>query len=127
MSQTNTLWEINGQSFEFDLQDADTAEKYENAFADMGEREKVLPKDGKPSEYIKAYHKMFVSLYDDVLGDGCGVKIVGEKANARICNEAYESFLEFVAKQKASTMEQQNNLINKFSPNRAQRRANEKK
>ena len=95
-------------------------DRYENAFADMGEREKVLPKDGKPSEYIKAYHKMFVSLYDDVLGDGCGVKIVGEKANARICNEAYESFLEFVAKQKASTMEQQNNLINKFSPNRAQ-------
>ncbi|MPM97946.1 hypothetical protein SDC9_145127 [bioreactor metagenome] len=92
----------------------------------MGDAEKSISKDGKASEYIKAYHKMFVDLYDNILGEGCGLKILGEKGNTRICNEVYESFLEFVAMQKDDTMLYKNNILQRFSPNRAQRRANAK-
>ena len=39
-------WEYNGVTLEVDLQDADFAEKYEAAFANMGENEKKLQKTG---------------------------------------------------------------------------------
>ena len=126
MSQINTVWEVNGNSFELDLQDAEVAERYETAFDKMGEEEKLLPKDGKNSEIIKAYHMMFVHLYDRLFGEGSGVKIVGEKANSRVCNEVYYDFLNFVSEQKNSTLSMQNSIISRYSPNRAQRRAGKK-
>ena len=127
MSHANIIWEINGNAYELDLQDAETAEKYEEVFNQLESEEKALPKDGKPSERIKAYYQLFVNLYDRLLGNGSGVAILGEKANVRVCNEVYDDFLSFVARQKQETIDYQNSLISKYSPNRAQRRAAEKK
>ena len=123
MSQTNIIWDNNGLSYELDMQDAETSERYESAFSKMAEREKLLPKDGASSAYIRAYHELFKNLFDDIFGEGSGSKIVGEKANSRVCNEVYASFLDFVAEQKNSQMEFNNNLVSRYSANRAQRRA----
>lgn len=127
MSHVNTKWEINGLTFELDLEDADTAERYENAFDQMAAEEKKMPKDGKLSEQIRAYCKLFENLYDNLFGEGAGKAILTDKANTRICNEVYDSFLAFVAKQKNESMAFQNSMVNKYSPNRAQRRAAVKK
>ena len=123
MSQINTTWEINGNTFDLDLQDVETAEKYEQAFENMGINEKNIPKSGKNSEIIKGYYNMFVKLYDDLFGVGAGVKILGEKANSRICDEAYESFLNFIRAQTDASLQYRNTILTKYSPNRAQRRA----
>ena len=123
MSQTNIIWDNNGLSYELDMQDAETSERYESAFSKMAEREKLLPKDGASSAYIRAYHELFKNLFDDIFGEGSGSKIVGEKANSRVCNEVYASFLDFVAEQKNSQLEFNNNLVTRYSANRAQRRA----
>lgn len=127
MSQVNTKWEINGKTFELDLEDADTAERYEEAFDKMGDEEKKMPKDGKASEKIRAYCKLFENLYDRLFGEGSGKAILGEKANTRICNEVYDDFLNFVSTQKSQTLAQQSSIVSKYSPNRAQRRAAVKK
>lgn len=127
MSQVNTKWEVNGKTYELDLEDADTAELYESAFDLMDKEEKQMPKDGKPSERIRAYCKLFENLYDRIFGEGSGKAILGEKANTRICNEIYDDFLNFVATQKQETLAFQNSMVNKYSPNRAQRRAAAKK
>lgn len=127
MSQVNTKWEINGKSYELDLQDAETAERYEEVFDQLGKEEKSLPKDGKPSVRIRAYWQLFVNLFDRLFGKGSGVAIVGEKANVRVCNEVYDDFLNFVTKQKQESLDYQNSIVNKYSPNRAQRRAAAKK
>jgi hypothetical protein len=127
MSQINTKWEINGLTFELDLEDADTAERYEAAFDQMEVDEKQMPKDGKPSAKIRAYCKLFEDLYDRIFGEGSGKAILGDKANTRICNEVYDDFLAFVTKQKQETLDFQNSMVNKYSPNRAQRRAAAKK
>ena len=37
-----TTWEYNGKTFELDLGDADTAERYEKAFDTMADQEKTL-------------------------------------------------------------------------------------
>lgn len=123
MSQVNTMWEINGQTFELDLEDADTAERYEEAFYKMEAEEKQMTKVGKLSEKIRAYSKLFENLYDRLFGEGSGKAILGEKANTRTCNEIYDSFLNFVSTQKSQSLEQQNSMVSKYSPNRAQRRA----
>lgn len=123
MSQVNTMWEINGLSYELDLQDAETAERYEDAFDKMADEEKNLSKAGKLSERIRAYCDLFTNLYDRLFGEGSGKAILGDKANIRTCNEIYDDFLAFVAKQRDETLAFQNNMVNKYSPNRAQRRA----
>lgn len=123
MSQVNIKWEINGKTYELDLEDAETAERYEYAFDMMGKEEIQLPKDGKPSDRIRAYCKLFEDLYDRLFGEGSGKAILGEKANTRICNEVYDDFLNFVATQKQESLAFQNSMVNKYSPNRAQRRA----
>ena len=127
MSHVNTKWEINGLTFELDLDDADTAERYEEAFELMTVEEKKMPKDGKLSDKIRAYCKLFENLYDKLFGEGSGKAILGEKANTRTCNEVYDNFLAFVANQKSESLAFQNSVVSKYSPNRAQRRAAAKK
>lgn len=118
-----TVWHINGHELTLDIQDADTAERYEDAFHLMAEEEKHLPKDGKHSAWLRAYCGMFRNLYNRIFGDGADMKILGEKDNTRIATETYEAFLNFIAAQQEPLAALQNRVINQFSPNRAQRRA----
>lgn len=122
-----TAWEINGHTFCLDMQDVDTLEAYEKAFKDMEVREKALPKDGPASQRVRAYCVMFRELFNRIFGDGADVKIFGEKNNACHMTEVYESFLEFVTAQTAEVAEVQARVVNRFTPNRAQRRAQAKK
>ena len=117
------VWNINGHSFELDMQDVETARRYEKAFSVMADDEKNLPKDGMDSDRILAYCMMFRHLFDNILGEGAADLIFGEKNNARIMNEVYEDFLAFVAGQGAALAESQSRMLERFSPNRAQRRA----
>lgn len=117
------VWHINGHDLELDMTDADVLDRYEAAFAKMAENEKKMPKDGKASERIRAYCGLFRTLYDDIFGDGAAQKILGDCNNARVVNEIYEQFLEFVSSQRGIIEETQNRLINRYNPNRAQRRA----
>ena len=118
-----TIWHINGHQFVLDIQDADTAERYEQAFTRMAEEEKNLPKDGKHSAWLRAYCSMFRNLFDRIFGEGAAVKILGEKDNTRVATETYEAFLNFIAGQQEPLAALQNRVIDRFSPNRAQRRA----
>lgn len=118
-----TTWEINGLSLELDLEDANAAERYEDAFDKMDQEEKQLPKDGKLSAQIRAYCQLFVNLYDRIFGEGTGHVILGDAANTRICNDVYDKFLAFVSAQRTASSDQMNTIISKYSPNRAQRRA----
>ena len=117
------VWNINGQSFEFDVQDVANSRRYEEAFEIMEKEEKELPKDGKNSDRILAYCLMFRHLFDNILGEGSADRIFGSTNNSRIMNEVYESFLTFISGQSTAIQESQNRIFSKFSPNRAQRRA----
>lgn len=122
----NIVWDINGIKLELDMSDVDNQERYENAFARLGETEKNLPKDGKNSERTRAYCQMFRSLYDDIFGEGTSQKIFGDVNNARIMTEVYELFLEFIQNQGEQLNQTRSRVLDRFSPNRAQRRAQAK-
>ena len=83
-----------------------------------------IKKDGKESEIIRAFCKMFGEFFDEVLGEGASEKIfAGKKTSFTVYLEVYDDFLAFVRGQKDGMQER----FAKYQPNRQQRRATAKK
>ena len=122
--QSSTVWTYNGVEMELDLTDVAVVERYEEVIESMDSGIKNLPKEGKQSEILKAYCMLMKGIFDDLFGEGTSTKMFGEKLNATQITEAYEDFLAFVAAQGSRVTEVQNRIVNRYSPNRAQRRAN---
>lgn len=121
------IWEINGLNLELDMEVADVQERYENAFEQMSEEEKQVKKDGKTSEFTRAYCNLFTKLYDRLFGDGTSEKIfAGVPVSVSKYTEVYDSFLEFVRKQTEQITTHTVERLSKYKPNRQQRR-NKKK
>ena len=113
-------WEINGVSLEFDIEDADNAEKYQKAFEKFGETEKIITSSEiNSADFIREYCKMFRNLYDDIFGKGTSDKIFsGIKDNSRKYDEIYAEFLNFIRNQSEKAAERKNNLAVKYCPRR---------
>lgn len=124
MSQENYIWKINNLELPLDLEDADAYDNLMAAFDEMDEEEKRVEKSDNP---IRAYCAMWYRFYDLVFGDGIGDKIFNGKHNARLCDETYEKFLEFIQKQGQNNAKRRMGVVNKYSPNRQQRRVNNRR
>ncbi|MGN1165073.1 MAG: DUF6673 family protein [Lachnospiraceae bacterium] len=85
-------WKWNDIELEVDMEDVDFQEKVEKAYEIMEVEEQNLQKIGKTSEITKAYCNMFYSFFDNVFGEGTGVKLLSEKKNLRAVDECYDSF-----------------------------------
>lgn len=126
MSQKKT-WEISGLSLDLDLENADVMERYEQAFEKMSAEEKALPKDGKKSDWIRAYCKLYRDLYDRIFGEQISDKIFADvPVSAAEYEEIYDQFLTFVRGQIVASAERRAERLSKYFPNRAQKRAAEK-
>lgn len=122
-----TVWEINGLSLELDLGDADVMERYEKAFEEMADTEKLLPKDGKASEKIRAYCNVFRRLFDKIFGSGSSEKLFdGVPVKTSAYEEVYFSFLEFAEKQLVDYEKQRAQRLSRYIPDRQQRRSDKK-
>lgn len=120
-------WEINGLSLELDMEDANVQERYENAFEQMSEEEKQIKKDGKNSEFTRAYCNLFTKLYDRLFGDGTSEKIfAGVPVSISKYTEIYDSFLEFAKHQTKAITADTVKILSKYRPNRQQRRSKKK-
>lgn len=118
-----TTWEINGVSLELDLGDADVMERYETAFAEMEASEKMLPKDGKASDMIRAYCGVFRELFDKLFGEGTADRLFkGVATSAAAYEEIYYSFINFAQDQLDKAAIQRAERMSKYKPNRQQRR-----
>ena len=123
MSAINTNWEYNGLQFEIDMQDADFAKKYKDVFDKMGEDAAAIPKTGENFDIIEAYYNMYAGMFDGLFGDGTALKLADGKRSSTRLESAYESMLDFISAQNASVQERRGGMIIRYSPNRAQRRA----
>ncbi|MEG2621410.1 MAG: DUF6673 family protein [Clostridia bacterium] len=129
MSQNESrpsLWTYNGVELELDMTAPEVIDRYENAFALMDKEIKSGPKDGKKSDIVRYYCSMIRRVFDRIFGEGTSVKLVGEQDSATTLTSCYEDFLNFVALQNDTLMDMTNRISNRFSPNRAQRRAAKK-
>lgn len=94
------IWEYNGYQFEFDLMNAETADRYDQALVKMEEKEKCIRKSGRLNETIKDTCDMVYDFFDGIFGEGASEKIIGKNYNLRACSEAYfGSFIPFANKQ----------------------------
>lgn len=119
----NTVWEVNGNKFSFDMGDAEDAKHFQDVMKRFEAAEKALPKDGDMVQHIISYDKMFRDMYDDLFGEGAGDKILGSRRNMTNVDNTYTSFLEFLASQGNGLNDRRTAIINKYNGNRAQRRA----
>ena len=122
-----SLWKWNNVELEIDMEDYDFLQKYEKAFDAMGVKEEELQKIGTQSEIVKEYCDMFYRLFDDIFGAGTGDKLFNGKRNVRLCEECYTDFIAECQKGVLDANKRKNAMMNKFKPNRAQRRASGKK
>lgn len=126
MSQEkNTIWSINGLELEMDLDDAETLEKYEEAFTEMDVQEKEFPKDGKTSEIVRRYCDLYYRLFENLFGKDNADKIVQKKYHMGQWEEVYASFLKFASLQMNAINARRNAIIQP-TKNRAARRSKQK-
>lgn len=122
-----SLWKWNDVELEVDMEDADFLEKYEKAFDAMGLQEEKLQKTGVQSAIVKEYCNMFYRLFDDIFGEGTGERLFSGKHNVRICEECYDAFIAECRDQVQSVNKRRSVMLNKYKPNRIQRRTSGKK
>lgn len=114
------MLEINGVELKFDLLDADMAEKYEKAYRKMQRNVANIPKNLSLADSIRKQCNLIFCFFNEVFGQDTSKKIFGNKTNLRECIKAVETLIDYVNKD----VEEANKIINKYSPNRATRRAN---
>lgn len=94
------MWEYNGEQFEFDLMDAETADRYDRALEKMEENEKRIKQSGKLSETIRSTCDMVYEFFDDIFGKEISSRIIEKNYNMRDCSEVFfRSFIPFANKQ----------------------------
>lgn len=122
-----SLWKWNDVELEIDMEDYDFLQKYEKAFDSLEKREKELQKVGKQAVIVKEYCEMFYQLFDDIFDPGTGDRLFGGKRNVRLCEKCYMDFISECQKGVLDANKRKNAMMNKFKPNRAQRRASGRK
>lgn len=116
MEHLQKIWEYNENQFALDLDDAEDLARYESAFKEMESAEKAVPKDGPASELIRAYCKVYISLFEALFGEGSAAKIVGSTTNARLCEDAYRSLLDYVYAQKDAAALRRQSMQSRYAP-----------
>ena len=110
---------INGVELEdLDIYDVEVAEKYEKALKTVQEVPDKVDSMGL-SEGIRYQCNLIFAFFNTMFGDGTDKLVFGNRVNLLICVKAFEELVTQVNEQKKEIEK----LSNKYSPNRAQRRA----
>lgn len=111
------IWTINGCEFELDMEDAETADRYLSALKVL---ENAKCADfGNIAEKIRVYCQTFRDFYDVLLGGNASEKIfAGINDNCRKYDEIYTSLLDFIAEQRAVSLNRMNEIAKKYAPKR---------
>lgn len=110
-----SLWKWNEVELEINMNDVDFAKKYEKAFEKVGKAEEALQKVGFNSEFLKGYCDMYMTLFDDIFGEGTSERLFEGKRDAELVEECYDSFLEVAKKDVAETNKRRAKRIARYT------------
>lgn len=111
---------IKNEEFELDFLDADVMEMVEDAIVHVEERNTVQAYEGlTQSQLIRKQCSVIFDFFDEVFGDGAHKRIFKGKCNLIEALIAFEDFV----KAKNSSTDEIKEISERYSPNRAQRRA----
>lgn len=117
-------FQIYDAEVELDFLDADEMERVEAALTRVDERSHALVAEAKnmpQSQAVRNQCKVIFDFFDDVFGEGTHKRIFGTKCNLIQALNAFDAFN--VAKD--SCVNEIRAISNKYSANRAQRRADQ--
>lgn len=118
-------WTINGISLELDMENLETAERYDNAFSVMEQEEHQIleTKFEKHADFIRAYCDLYRHLFENLFGTEIAGQIFqGIPVNSRIYEEIYIDFLKFAVTSQAQAFDERQERFHPFSRNRQQKR-----
>ena len=112
--------EINGVTLEFDILDADTAEKYERALREMEQEADSLDEQGDISlaDNIRIQCRAIFDFFNTIFGEGTDKAIFGEKVNLGTCMDAYDQVVDTANRQR---MQYENRIEKYYNAARAKR------
>lgn len=119
-NEVTTVFRWNGKEYPFDIRDADDAELFENASADITKEAATLSKTGKVSNMIREQCKLIRNFFVTCFGEQTATEILGENDNLDKHYAAYTAFCGIVSEQKEYFVRVRN-TFSQFS-NRQQRR-----
>lgn len=93
---------INGMELAFDMFDADTCERFEQAVEQVSQKAQALQKAQglKASESIRAQCTAIFDCFNQIFGEGTDWALFGGKANLQACLKAFQALLGEVEKQR---------------------------
>jgi hypothetical protein len=110
---------INGVELQdIDILDLEVAEKYEHSLEKVDGIAKKI-EGVKITESIRIQCNIIFDVFNTMFGEGTDKKVFGDKVNLLTCLKAFEELVTHVNSKNAEV----ERLANKYSPNRAQRRA----
>ncbi len=113
-------FQILDEVFDIDFLDADEMERIEKIVDDLQKRNSAEQYKGMTqSQAIRAQCRIIFDCLDGILGDGAGKRIFKGKTNLKESLLAFEQLMQ--AKNRCT--DEIRELRDKYSPNRAQRRA----
>lgn len=109
---------------ELDIYDLEVAEKYDKAFNKVVNEMQKLGAVAEPDRIgtIKATCEAVFNCFNEIFGEGTDKKVFGDKVNLFICLKAFEDLTANIKEQDKKLV----NITNKYTSNRAQRRAKKK-
>lgn len=114
------MLEINGVKLEFDMLDADTAERYEQALAAMEKAVEMLGAEENMglAENIRSQCWAIFDFFNVVFGEGTDKALFGDKANLGLCMDAYDQVIDAA---NAQRMQYESRLEKYYTAARAAR------
>ena len=123
MAEINTTWTYNGQEFMLDMNDLDDLRRYDAAKKAQRPALNIDQTEVTPViEYCEGMRRMFDTLF----GEGTAEKLLGDTKKTTDYDSVYESFNDFLFAQTKDIAENRKKMLNKYKPNREQRRILEK-
>lgn len=105
---------ILNKEIELDLLDIETMKKYEDALEKYMERLQEAKKfKGKDSEGAELLCQIVYDFFDELIGKGSAVQIIGEKRNYRNCIKAMQEIIE----EKQKSEKEINDILERYSLN----------
>lgn len=102
---------------EFDFFDIENMAKYETALEKyMNKLEEIKKFNGKESEGFKKICEVVYTFFDEVLGNGSSIQILGEKQNYLICLKAMQEIIN----EKLNSDKKVEDILGKYSLERLQ-------
>lgn len=124
MAEISTTWVYNGHEFALDMNDLDDLRRYDAALKAQRPAFKADQTEITPViEYCEGMRRLFDTLF----GKGTSEKLFCDTKKTTDYDAVYESFLDFLYAQTNEIAEHRQKMLNKYRPNRAQRRILEKK